>query len=306
MLRNEHRQLTNDRASRIVVFMLIGAHVSTSGGLTKAIERGIEYGCTAIQIFNQSPRMWKPTAYDESDFAAFREAMAASPVDSVVIHAIYLINPGSTDGELAAKSLASLTHALRVGDAIGASGVVLHPGHVKDETYAQTIKRIAATVKKALEDSESCRVLLENAAGKKAVGCRFEHLRDLIELLDGDARVGVCVDSCHCHAAGYDVRTFDGLTAVVDELDDVVGLDRLHALHLNDSRDEFGSHRDRHANLGEGLIGKTGMQAFLSEPRFEDLPVLMEIPGTDKSGPGKKDVTLARKLREQGLKARAA
>lgn len=284
--------------------MLIGAHVSTAGGLTKAIDRGVEYGCTAIQIFNQSPRMWRPTAYDDGDFATFREAMAESAIDSVVIHAIYLINPGSTDKELAAKSLASLTHALRVGDAIGADGVVLHPGHVKDETYAQTIKRIAGTVSKALKDSDNCRVLLENAAGKKAVGCEFEHLHDLIDLLGGDPRVGVCIDSCHSHAAGYDVRTFEVLGEVVDRFDSVVGLDRLHALHLNDSRDEFGSHRDRHANLGEGLIGKTGMQAFLSEPRFEDLPVLMEIPGTDKNGPGKSDVALAFKLRDQGLKAR--
>lgn len=271
----------------------------------KAIERGVEAGCAAVQIFNQSPRMWRPTAYAESDFAAFRDAMADSPINSVVIHAIYLINPGSTDAELTRKSLASLTHALRVGDAIGSDGVVLHPGHVKDETYAQTIKRIASTVRKALNDTDRCRILLENAAGRKAVGCEFEQLRDVINLLDGDPRVGVCVDSCHCHAAGYDVRDQDALTATVDALDAAVGLDRLHALHLNDSRDEFGSHRDRHANLGEGLIGSDGMRAFLSEPRFEDLPVLMEIPGSDKGGAGASDVALARRLREEGLAARA-
>jgi deoxyribonuclease-4 len=285
--------------------MLIGAHVSTSGGLSKAVERGVEYGCTAIQIFNQSPRMWRPTAYDDGDFAAFREAMAASPIDSVVIHAIYLINPGSTDKELAKKSLDSLAHALRVGDAIGSDGVVLHPGHVKDESYAQTIKRIAGTIKKALSASDRCRVLLENAAGRKAVGCEFGQLRDLIDLLDGDERVGVCIDSCHSHAAGYDVRSVEAVTETVDQLDAIVGIDRLHALHLNDSRDEFESHRDRHANLGDGLIGSEGMQAFLSEPRFDGLPLLMEIPGSDKSGPGKKDVALAFKLRGQGLKARA-
>ncbi|MFY9265655.1 MAG: deoxyribonuclease IV [Solirubrobacterales bacterium] len=286
--------------------MLIGAHVSTSGGLEKSVERGLERGCDAIQIFNQSPRMWRPPAYDESNFAAFRDAMAASAIKSVVIHAIYLINPGSTDPGLAKKSLDSLAHALRVGDAIDADGVVLHPGHVKEpDTYSAAIKRVAATIKKALGNSESCRLLLENAAGKKAIGVKFDHLHDLIDLLDGDDRVGVCVDSCHSHAAGYDVRTFDGVKEVVDELDRVVGLDRLHALHLNDSRDEYASHRDRHENLGDGFIGKTGMQAFLSEPRFEGLPVLMEVPGLAKDGPGEADVKLARKLREQGLKARA-
>lgn len=286
--------------------MLIGAHVSTSGGLSKAIERGVEYGCTAIQIFNQSPRMWRPTAYDDGDFAAFRQAMDDSPINSVAIHAIYLINPGSTDKELARKSLESLTHALRVGDAIGSDGVVLHPGHVKDEPYPQTIKRIAGTIKQALKHSDHCRILLENAAGRKAVGCEFGQLRDLIDLLDGDDRVGVCIDSCHSHAAGYDVRGIAAVSATVDQLDATVGLDRLHALHLNDSRDEFESHRDRHANLGDGLIGTAGMRAFLSEPRFESLPMLMEIPGAEKSGPGKKDVALAFKLREQGLKERAA
>jgi deoxyribonuclease-4 len=231
--------------------------------------------------------------------------MADSDIDAVVIHAIYLINPGSLDDELLAKSLESLTHALRVGDEIGATGVVLHPGHFKDEPYEDSVKRIAGTIKQALAATSDCKILLENAAGKRAIGQDFQHLRDLIDLLDGDDRVGVCIDSCHSHAAGYDVRTYDGVASVIDELDKVVGLDRLQAIHLNDSRDEFDSHRDRHENLGDGFIGKEGMQAFLSEPRFEKLPVLMEIPGKDKKGPAGDDVALAFKMREAGLKARS-
>lgn len=286
--------------------MLIGAHVSTSGGLPKAVERGIETESTAIQIFNQSPRMWRPTKYTEDDFAAFREAMDDSPVEAVVIHAIYLINPGTFDDELHEKSLTALTHALRVGDGIGAAGVVLHPGPVmKGQEYGPTVKNIAKTCKQALADSSECKLLLENAAGKNAVGGRFEHLAELIELLDGDERVGVCIDSCHSHAAGYDVRSVEAVTETVDELDRVVGLDRLIAIHLNDSRDEFGSHRDRHDNLGEGFIGEDGMAAFLSEPRFENLPVLLEVPGVSKDGPGAADVKLAWKLREQGIAARS-
>ncbi|MGH2905261.1 MAG: deoxyribonuclease IV [Solirubrobacterales bacterium] len=286
--------------------MLIGAHVSTSGGLPKAVERGIETGSTAIQIFNQSPRMWRPTKYTDADFDAFRAAMDDSPIDAVVIHAIYLISPGTLDKELEAKSLAALSHGLRVGDGIGAAGVVLHPGHVKDgDDYAKVIKRIAKTCKAALKDSDECKLLLENAAGSRAVGAKFEHLRDLIDLLDGDERVGICIDSCHSHAAGYDVRTQAGVTEVVDELDDVVGLDRLGCVHLNDSRDEFGSHRDRHANLGDGFIGADGMAAFLSEPRFEDVPACLEVPGKDKGGPSAEDVKGAFKLREKGIKARA-
>jgi deoxyribonuclease-4 len=285
--------------------MLIGAHVSTSGGLDKAIERGVETGSTAIQIFNQSPRMWRPTKYSDADFQAFRDAMDDSPIDSVVIHAIYLINPGSTDPELAKKSLQSLTHALRVGDAIGSDGVVLHPGHVKDETYESSIERIAATVKVALAETETCPILLENAAGKRAIGHDFQELKDLITLLDDDPRVRVCLDSCHMHAAGYDVRSIEAVTETIDRFQKVVGIKKLKCIHLNDSRDEFASNRDRHENLGDGFIGKDGIAAVLSEPRFEKLPVLMEIPGKDKGGPGAEDVKIARKLRELGLKARA-
>lgn len=285
--------------------MLIGAHVSTSGGLPKAVERGVETGSTAIQIFNQSPRMWRPTKYSAEDFAAFREAMADSPVEAVVIHAIYLINPGTFDDELHEKSLTALTHALSVGDGIGASGVVLHPGPVmKGQEYGPTIKNIAKTCQAALKATDECKLLLENAAGKNAVGAKFEHLSDLIDLLDGDSRVGVCIDSCHSHAAGYDVRSIEAVTETVDALDKAVGIDRLGAIHLNDSRDEYGSHRDRHDNLGEGFIGKDGIAAFLSEPRFEDLPVLLEVPGSDKDGPSDKDVKTAWKLRAAGIKAR--
>lgn len=285
--------------------MLIGGHTSTSGGLIKAIARGAEMGSDAIQIFNQSPRMWKPTAYTDADYADFRAAMDDSRIEAVVIHAIYLINPGTRDEELHAKGLGSLIHALAVGDAIGSSGVVLHPGPVMaGEEYVPTTERIAATCKAALAETDDCHLLLENSAGKNAVGMRFEHLRDLIELMDGDPRVGVCIDSCHSLAAGYDVTSADGLSAVLDEFDAVVGLDRLKCIHLNDSKGELGSHKDRHENLGEGFVTEEGCAAFLSEPRFEHLPVLMEVPGLDGKGPGARDIELAHKFRAQGLKAR--
>lgn len=286
--------------------MLIGAHVSTSGGLAKAVARGIDTESTAIQIFNQSPRMWRPTKYGEEDFAAFRTAMDDSTVDSVVIHAIYLINPGTFDDELHEKSLTALTHALRVGDGIGADGVVLHPGPVmKGQEYEPTVKNIIKTCKAALAETESCKLLLENAAGKNAVGAKFEHLADLIEGLGGDRRAGVCIDSCHSHAAGYDVRSIEAVNETFDELDRIVGLDRVGCLHLNDSRDEYGSHRDRHANLGDGFIGEEGIGAFLSDPRLADVPALLEVPGEDKDGASSVDVKKAVELREKALKARA-
>ena len=285
--------------------MLIGAHVSTSGGLDRAIERGSELGCESIQIFNQSPRMWRPTKYGLEDFAAFKEAMAGSPVEAVVIHAVYLINCATKDKELRKKSLASLTHALRIGDAIGASGVVLHPGAQKGEALGPSIKRAAKVIAAALNDSDRCPLLLEQTAGHKGLlGRDFDQTAELIELAGSGRRLGLCLDSCHHFVQGYDVTDEVHLAAVVDEADAKVGLNRLQCLHVNDAAAPLGSCRDRHANIGKGEMGKRGLAAFLSEPRFEGLPATLETPGPNKKGADKKEVQVARRLRKTGLKQR--
>ncbi|HXS47739.1 MAG TPA: deoxyribonuclease IV [Solirubrobacterales bacterium] len=287
--------------------MLIGAHVSTAGGLANAIERGEGRGCESIQIFNQSPRMWRPTKYGEEDFAAFREAMGRSTVKAVVIHAVYLINCASKDAELRKKSLASLTHALRTGDGIGAAGVVLHPGAQKGEPLGPSMKRAAKVIAAALKDSESCPLLLEQTAGHKGLlGRDFDQTAELIELAGSGERLGLCLDSCHLFVQGYDVTDAKHLSAVVDEADEKVGLQRLRCLHVNDAAAPLGSCRDRHANLGKGEMGKQGLAAFLSEPRFEGLPATLETPGPNKKGPDKKEVTAAKRLRKAGLKRRKA
>lgn len=285
--------------------MLIGAHVSTAGGLANAIERGAERGCESIQIFNQSPRMWRPTKYGPDDFAAFREAMDDSPVEAVVIHAVYLINCASKDKELRKKSLASLTHALRTGDGIGAAGVVLHPGAQKGEPHGPSMKRAAKVIAAALKDSESCPLLLEQTAGHKGLlGRDFDETAELIELAGAGKRLGLCLDSCHLFVQGYDVTDEGHLAKIVDEADEKVGLDRLRCLHVNDAAAPFGSNRDRHANLGKGEMGKQGLAAFLSEPRFEGLPATLETPGPNKKGPDKKEVSAAKRLRKVGLARR--
>ena len=285
--------------------MLIGAHVSTSGGLDKAIERGTALGCESIQIFNQSPRMWRPTKYGPDDFAAFREVMADSPVEAVVIHAVYLINCATKDKELRKKSLASLTHALRIGDGIGAAGVVLHPGAQKGEALAPSIKRAAKVIAAALDDSENCPLLLEQTAGHKGLlGRDFDQTAELIDLAGSGKRLGLCLDSCHLFVQGYDITDEEHLAAVVDEADKKVGLDRLRCLHVNDAAAPLGSCRDRHANLGKGKMGKQGLAAFLSEPRFEGLPATLETPGPIKKGPDRKEVQAAKRLRKAGLKRR--
>ncbi|HSS34564.1 MAG TPA: deoxyribonuclease IV [Solirubrobacterales bacterium] len=287
--------------------MLIGAHVSTAGGLANAIERGEERGCEAIQIFHQSPRMWRPTDYGEEDFTAFREAMAASKVEAVIIHAVYLINCASKDKELRKKSLNSLTHALRIGDGIGAAGVVLHPGAQKGEPLGPSMKRASKTIKAALADSDSCRLLLEQTAGHKGLlGRDFDQTAELIEGAGGGKRLGLCLDSCHLFVQGYDVTDPGHLTAIMDEADKKVGKGRLGAVHVNDAAAPLGSHLDRHANIGKGEMGRKGLAAFLSEPRFEGLPATLETPGPEKKGSSKAEVQLAKRLRKEGLKRRKA
>jgi deoxyribonuclease-4 len=285
--------------------MLIGAHVSTAGGLDKAIERGEKLGCESIQIFHQSPRMWRPTNYGEEDFARFKEAMEASSVEAVVIHAVYLINCASKDRELRKKSLHSLTHALRIGDAIDAAGVVLHPGAQKGEPLAPSMKRAGRTIAAALKDSDRCPLLLEQTAGHKGLlGRDFDQTAELIELAGGGKRLGLCLDSCHLFVQGYDITDETHLGEVVDEADRKVGLKRLRCLHVNDAAAPLGSCRDRHANIGKGEMGKRGLSAFLSEPRFEGLPATLETPGPDKKGSSRAEVTAAKRLRAAGLKRR--
>lgn len=287
--------------------MLVGAHVSPAGGLHKAVARGEERGARAIQVFNQSPRMWRPTAYGEDDFAAFRAARDDSAVDAVLIHAVYLLNCASEDEQIRERSLTSLVQSLRVGQAIGADAVVLHPGSAKTGEVEPAIARAGATIAEALARTECCPLHLEDTAGAGGtLGRSFDELAALLEAAGGDARLGVCLDSCHLLASGYDVRGAAGLTATLDECDRVVGLDRLGSLHLNDSRMPLGSNRDRHANLGEGELGRDGCAAFLSEPRFDGLPVVLETPGRDRRGPTAEDLELARALREEGLAARGS
>jgi deoxyribonuclease-4 len=285
--------------------MLIGAHVSQSGGLHKAVERGLELGCTAIQIFNQSPRMWRPTAYGEDDFAAFNEAAGASRIDGVLIHAVYLVNCATTDREMRRKSLASLTQSLRVGDGIKADGVVLHAGSAKTGDVPKAIARAGKLIGQALAETDRCHLLLEDTAGAGGtLGRSFDELAALLEASGGGKRLGVCLDSCHLLASGYDVRTPSGVTRVVDEAVKALGKGRIQSLHLNDSMTPLGSNRDRHAVIGEGELGERGCAAFLSEPRFQGLPCVIET-GADGGRVTAGDVELARRLLKRGKATRA-
>jgi deoxyribonuclease-4 len=283
--------------------MLVGGHISTAGGLVKAHARAVEYGCDAMQVFNQSPRMWRPTQWKPDDIEGFRSLMEDGPIRSVVIHASYLINLASNDDVVRGKSLEAMAHALRAGAAIGAAGVVVHPGSAKTDPVPEALERIADALRFLLDETEDTPILLEDTAGAGGtIGRTFEELASLIDGAGGHERIGVCLDCCHLLASGYDIGTIDKLSAVVDDFERTVGLDRLKLLHINDSQMPLGSNRDRHALLPDGELGREGLAAFLSEPRFDELPALLE--GGEGQGADFQQVSLAKELREEGQAAR--
>jgi deoxyribonuclease-4 len=285
--------------------MLIGAHVSPAGGLPNAVERGVERGCRAIQIFNQSPRRWQPTSHADEELGAFREAMRASSIEAVLVHAVYLLNCASEDPDIRAKSLTSLTHSLRVGEQIGAAGVVLHPGSAKSGEVQGAIGRAGATIGEALRESERCPLQLENTAGAGGtLGRSIDELAELLAAAGGGERLGLCLDSCHLFASGYDIRTPAGIDRLLREVGAKVGLRRIRSLHLNDSQTRLGSNRDRHANIGEGQLGEAGCATFLAAPAFEDLPCVLETPGENRGGVSAEEVALAVRLRQRGIAQR--
>jgi deoxyribonuclease IV len=285
--------------------VLIGAHVSPAGGPANAIERGREKGCRAIQIFNQNPRAWRPTVYTDEQVAAYHEAQRGSRVDALLIHAVYLLNAATTDREMRRKTRDALVVALQAGDRLGAHGVVLHAGSAKAGSVAPAVKRAGKLIREALSESDRCPLHLENTAGAGGtLGRSFGELAALIDAAGGDERLGICLDSCHLLASGFEIRTAEALGEVLDECVTLVGTERLGSLHLNDSQAPLGSNRDRHADVAEGELGPDGCAVFLSEPRFDGLPCVMETPGPDKRGPTAEQVQLAKDLRKRGLARR--
>jgi deoxyribonuclease IV len=286
--------------------MLIGAHVSPAGGPANAVARGVERGCDAIQIFNQNPRAWRPTIYSDEQVADFRQSMDKSRVGALLIHAVYLLNAATTDKEMRTKTRTSLIASLQAGDALGAHAVVLHPGSALAGKVGPAIKRAGKVIAEALGESEHCPLHLENTAGTGGtLGRSFQELADLFDAVGSTKRLGLCLDSCHLFASGYDIRTEEGLAQTLDECDTAVGLKAVGSLHLNDSQTPLGSNRDRHADVGEGELGRRGCAVFLSEPRFDGLPCVLETPGPDRHGPTREQITLTRRLRGQGTRRRS-
>jgi deoxyribonuclease-4 len=276
--------------------VLFGAHVSASGGISSAIERGAEIGCDAIQIFTQSPRMWRPTPHTEEALSRFRELRAESAIEAVVCHALYLVNLASPDRVIRTKSVRALQATLETAVAIEADGVVFHVGSHLGSGMARGLRRVVPALRGLLElTTDRTWLLLENSAGAGGtIGRSVEELETLFDKLDRHRRLGLCIDSCHWWVSGVDVSDPDTLAAAVADLDERIGLERLRALHVNDAVAELGSNRDRHASVGDGLLGER-LGVFLAEPAFQQLPAILETPGPEGYGP---DLAEMRRLRD--------
>jgi deoxyribonuclease-4 len=284
--------------------VLIGAHVSSAGGIHTAVDRAEEMGADSVQVFTQSPRMWRPTNHPPENFERFKERRAEVGLGGVLCHALYLVNLANPKDDFYEKSVAALANTVDVACAIDADGVVFHIGSHLGAGLDAGLDRVVAAMRVVLDRcSETTWLLMENSAGTGAtIGRSIEELAVLFDRLDGHPRLGVCLDSCHLYASGYDVTDPDALDATLDELDRTIGLDRLRALHVNDSAAPLGSNRDRHANIEDGLMGRK-LALFLGHPRLQGLPAALEVPGKDGHGPNADEVAKAKKLHRAGVRA---
>jgi deoxyribonuclease IV len=274
----------------------IGAHVSASGGIHTAIDRIEAFGGDAVQIFTQSPRTWRPTNHDPKNFERFKERRGEAGIGAVVCHALYLINLASPQDDVYEKSVSALGNTIDVACGIDADAVVFHVGSHLGSGFEAGLERVVPALRAALERcSGRTWLLMENSAGTGGtIGRSLEELQALYDALDRHERLGICLDSCHLYASGYDVTKPEAMDELLDEVDERIGLERLRVLHVNDSATPLASNRDRHANIGEGVLGED-LGAFMSHPRLQGLPALLEVPGKDGHGP---DADEVRKLKE--------
>ncbi len=277
--------------------MEFGAHVSSSGGIDTAIDRIEAMGCDCVQLFTQSPRMWRPTNHKPESIERFRARRREAGIGGVVCHALYLCNLGAPDDEIYERSVQTMCSTVDAASAIEADGVIFNVGSHLGAGLEYGLGRAGAALARILGHCKGDTwLLMENSAGTgAAIGRSLEELQALLEQLDGHPRLGICLDSCHLYASGYDITTRPAVDALVQRIEEGVGLDRLRALHINDSAVPLGSNRDRHANIGEGLLGE-GLGAFLAHPSFQHLPTYLEVPGTNKSGPNAEELSKLREL----------
>ena len=279
--------------------MLFGAHCG--GGVKKAIDRAVDIDADAVQLFVQSPRAWRFPDHDPADLAAFRERRAGAGLGAVLVHSLYLVNLATSNDDFYSKSVDTMKRTMEASSAIGADGVVLHVGSHQGAGFEAAMERVVPALEQILEDtSDTTWLLMENTAGAGGtIGRSIDELEAIFERMDRHPRLGLCLDSCHLYASGTDVTDRDTLDRLLEEMDSTFGLERIRALHVNDSKVPLGSNRDRHDNILEGVMGEK-LGVFLTHPALQGLPAVLEVPGGDGHGPDAEEIA---KLR--GLHARA-
>jgi len=281
--------------------VLLGGHCS--GGIKKALENAHGFGMDAVQLFAQSPRAWRFPEHDPADLDAFRSRREELGIGAVTVHALYLLNLASPNDELYEKSVTTLRSTVDAACAIEADAVVFHVGSHQGAGFEAGLERVVPALAQALERcSETTWLCMENAAGTgDTVGRSLHELAAIYEAAGRHERLGVCLDSCHLFASGYDVTDRTVLDGLLSDLDERIGLDRLRCLHVNDSKTPLGSNRDRHDNIGDGLMGER-LGVFVGHPKLQKLPALLEVPGTDGHGPDADQMTKLRELHARATK----
>ena len=269
----------------------LGAHMSIAGGLPRAVDRARASRCDALQIFTKSAGQWRARPLPPEEIALFRRRVADTGIRPVVAHNSYLINLAAAVKPLRDQSLASMREELDRAESLGLDGLVMHPGSYTTGTEKDGLRLIAEALARLLDERPGGRakILLEHTAGQGTnLGHRFEHLAEIIDRLHGTPRVGVCLDTCHLLTAGYDICTPDGYRRTFEEFDRVVGVSRIQVFHLNDSKKPCGSRVDRHEHIGKGCLGLDPFRWLLNDPRFRELPMLLETPKLETAESKKK------------------
>jgi deoxyribonuclease-4 len=274
----------------------IGAHVSSSGGIDRAIDRAVEIGADSVQVFTQSPRAWRPTNHDPASFDRFREKRAEAGIGGVLCHAVYLCNLAAPDPVTYERSVATLRNTTEVASAIGAD-VVFHVGSHLGSGLEIGLERVLPALEQVLElCTGETWLLMENSAGAGGtIGRSVSELATIHERMGRHPRLGICLDSCHLWVSGVDVTDPAALDACLDEVDSTIGRDRLRALHVNDAAAPFASNRDRHANILEGELGEK-LGVFLASPRLQGLPAVLETAGPENRGPDANEIRKTKDL----------
>ncbi|MBM2840747.1 MAG: putative endonuclease 4 [Bacteroidetes bacterium] len=264
--------------------LLLGAHMSINGGVHTAFARGLSVGCTTMQVFNKNNNRWNAPRLSNEDIQNYKREEVKARISPVVSHAAYLINLCATNENTLQQSRKAFLDELNRCEALEIVALIFHPGAHLGAGEDEGIKRIAESLNVIHEQAKGNPVLstLESTAGQgSAIGYRFEHLRSIIDLVDDEQRMAVCIDTCHLLAAGYDITTERGWSDTVTQFDDIVGLKKLVAVHVNDSKKELGSRVDRHEHIGKGQIGLDGFRGLMNDPRFENIPKILETPKSE-------------------------